>query len=279
MSNSATIAPQIATAPTHHKLPYAVQVAPATTPAFIMPACFEGDDILPSDSPGSKVAAIGNVLLVTEEQDAALRPLSQAWFDAVRFHPTSVRQLADLIEHNLRAAAAIPPAQRPDTAIPQARPFQFDTVELDKGVPLVLRATNKRVHVGWDPRQITHAEAVGLFHMCAADAGVDTTGVTFPAPDLTEVAEAAAVQAVTASLAGVDTNPHDVADRLHRAVDRAQAAHLAEVGNHSPEQAYASTRFHSVIQAMTDAMEAAPDKDLMAVALRTALDMVIREAR
>lgn len=261
------------------------------------------------------------------------------------------------MSHNATLTAKIASAptngHEPYTIRPQ-RPFVFQTAELTEDTPLVLRATNKRVHVGWDPHYLTHAEAVAAFHLCADSAGVDTTGIVFPAEpttvrprrlfvfetaelterspmlvsqddrqvfvtwdpsridhdqavqlfeqsakalgidtadtvlpfpplrlaavSLTAAAESVITEAVSHSLAGLETNPHDVSDQLHRAVDRAQAAHLAKVGGHTPEKAYQDSRFSSSVQAMADAMEYSADPAGTARALWTALDMVIREA-
>lgn len=96
-----------------------------------------------------------------------------------------------------------------------------------------------------------------------------------------QLADAAALlttEAVTASLAGLDTNPHDAADRLHRAIDNAQGWHLAEVGGHGEPDAYADSRLSTAILAMSDAMGATSYPAQMARALRSAVDLVIAEA-
>lgn len=98
------------------------------------------------------------------------------------------------------------------------------------------------------------------------------------AAQLADAAEFLVGESVAASLAGLETNPHNVSDQLHRAADRSQAAHLAEVGDHTPEKAYADSRFSSSVQAMADAMEFTTDRAGMTLALRTALSMAIREA-
>jgi hypothetical protein len=106
-----------------------------------------------------------------------------------------------------------------------------------------------------------------------------------PAPEragtasLVDTAADLVVKAVTASLAGLQTNPRDVAERLHRAIDNAQGWHLAEVGDHCEAQAYADSRLGTAITAMADAMGAAFNPRRMETALRNALDMVIEEAR
>lgn len=94
---------------------------------------------------------------------------------------------------------------------------------------------------------------------------------------LTDAAAFLTTQAVSVSLNGLQTNPHDVADRLHRTIDNAQGWHLAEVGDHSEAQAYADSRFSSAALAMADAMKASTTPARMALALRTALDMVLAE--
>lgn len=95
---------------------------------------------------------------------------------------------------------------------------------------------------------------------------------------LIRAAEHLVREAVTASLAGLDTNPHDAADRLHRAIDNAQGRHLAEVGGHDEAQAYADSRLSTASIAAEDAMKATGHPAQMARALRTTVDMVIAEA-
>jgi hypothetical protein len=102
---------------------------------------------------------------------------------------------------------------------------------------------------------------------------------TAGAAGLVDAAVDLAVQAVSASLAGLHTNPRTVAERLHTAIDNAQGWHLAEVGGHSEVEAYASSRFATAVEAMTHAMGATDHPQRMAGALRSALDMVIGEAR
>lgn len=102
-----------------------------------------------------------------------------------------------------------------------------------------------------------------------------------PQPDteqLVDVAVQAAVQAVTASLAGLQTNPTDVAKRLHRSIDNAQGWHLAEVGGHDEVVAYSNSRLGCAIDAMADTLKASRDKVLTVRALRSALELVISEA-
>ncbi|MEW2518157.1 DUF6907 domain-containing protein [Actinacidiphila alni] len=91
------------------------------------------------------------------------------------------------------------------------------------------------------------------------------------------VATSVVMRAVTSSLAGLTTNPTDVAKQLHRSIDNAQGWHLAEVGAHSEAQAYASSRFTTAVDAMADALGAAEDRSQMARALTTALGMVLGE--
>lgn len=164
-----TTAPVIAIAPASPKLPYAVAVAPAAPPALIVPTCFVGDEPLPADHPNAKTEAVGHAIAAAAEQTPGLRFLDMAWRDALRHHQGEVTQLADDIDANLRASAAQP-----------RRPFKFEMVDLTEDTPLVLRATKKRVHVGWDPRHVSHAQAAELFHLCADSAGVDLEGVEFP---------------------------------------------------------------------------------------------------
>jgi hypothetical protein len=106
-----------------------------------------------------------------------------------------------------------------------------------------------------------------------------------PAPEragtasLVETTSQLVRDAVTASLAGPQTNPRDVAQRLHRDIDNAQGWHLAEVGDHAESVAYADSRLATAVDAMADAMKATDHPQRMARALRNALDMVIEETR
>lgn len=84
--------------------------------------------------------------------------------------------------------------------------------------------------------------------------------------------------AVTTALAGLTTNPRDVAERLHRAVDDAQAEHLARVGDMPYDQAAKSEAFATTTEAAVRALELSTDRKGTAEALRCMLDMVIREA-
>lgn len=162
-----------------------------------------------------------------------------------------------------------------------ARPFTFETVELTKDHPLVVRATRHRVHVGWDPNHIGYEQAAMLFHLVAQSAGVDTTGVTLPPPDRVTAAEVAVDEAVAGALAGLRTNPHEVADRLHRAIDRAYAEHLVDIlpSVYTEDSAYSNERFCTAERAMADAVKYSRDPALTVTGLRAALDLnLIRDA-
>lgn len=78
-------------------------------------------------------------------------------------------------------------------------PFVFETAELDADTPLVLRKTDKHVHIGWDPRHITYAQAIDLFWLCAESAGVDATGVDLPT--VRQMADAAEMTRIVAESA------------------------------------------------------------------------------
>lgn len=87
--------------------------------------------------------------------------------------------------------------------------------------------------------------------------------------------------AVTMALAGLTTNPRDVANQLHQAIDDAQAEHLAKptVGDMSLEEAESAEAVSTAWEAMARALAASSDPGLTARALRGALRMVIDEAR
>lgn len=84
--------------------------------------------------------------------------------------------------------------------------------------------------------------------------------------------------AVTTALAGLTTHPRDVAERLHAAVDDAQAEHLAHVGDMSLERAAAAEAFSTATYAMARALSLSADPAGTALGLRTALRMVVDEA-
>lgn len=94
-----------------------------------------------------------------------------------------------------------------------------------------------------------------------------------------EAAVAAVTEAVTAALAGLATNPHDVAERLHMAVEDVQAGHLARVAGMSLEKAEAAEAFSTATSAMARAMSRSVDPEGTAQGLRAAVRMVIDEAR
>ncbi|MGW1363514.1 hypothetical protein ACWCQP_39620 [Streptomyces chartreusis] len=95
-------------------------------------------------------------------------------------------------------------------------------------------------------------------------------------------AEAAAIaaQTVAASLAGLTTNPRNVAELLHVAIDDAQAEHLArpEVGGFPLDEARGYEAFSTAMEAMTRALALTADRRSTARALRNALAMAIDEA-
>lgn len=92
-------------------------------------------------------------------------------------------------------------------------------------------------------------------------------------------AEHAITAAVTGSLAGLTTNPRDVAERLHQAIDEAQAEHLARVGHMSLERAESAEAFSTANSAMARALSLSVDTEGTGQGLRNALRMAIDEAR
>lgn len=84
--------------------------------------------------------------------------------------------------------------------------------------------------------------------------------------------------AVTGALAGLTTNPRDIAERLHEAIDDAQAEHLAQVGDMPIDQALKSEAFATATEAAVRTLELSTDRKGTAESLRCMLDMVICEA-
>ncbi|MCZ4516731.1 hypothetical protein O3Q52_53265, partial [Streptomyces sp. ActVer] len=85
--------------------------------------------------------------------------------------------------------------------------------------------------------------------------------------------------AMTAALAGLTTNPRDVAERLQLAAEDAQAEHLARVGRMSLDKAESAEAFSTASSAMARALSLSPDPAGTARGLRNALRMAIDEAR
>jgi hypothetical protein len=316
--NTKTLPHLASTAPTNGHEPYFVAQAGVTArPARIkVPACFRGDTPLPADDPDAKTEAIGYALVAADEKAPALRALSQAWLDVASFHPAATRQAAELVAQNLTAvASALQAAEQPMECTNLAYVTGI-TSRLAAGIVNAARiAADPRLS---DPeRRVTPPDADDWFRymheaevMDAAssdgvggDVGIPQDafhqrrllalvqsyaqvwgvghGRTVKAEYAAQLADAAAflaAEAVTASLDGLETNPHDVSKRLHRTTDNAQGQHLAKVGDHEEVQAYADSRFSSAIDAMADALKASANPGRMALALRTALDMAIREA-
>lgn len=87
--------------------------------------------------------------------------------------------------------------------------------------------------------------------------------------------------AMTTALAGLTTNPHDVAERLHMAIEDAQAEHLAKptVGDMSLEEAEAAEAFSTAHYALERALRLSADVEGTARSLQWLLREVIRERR
>jgi hypothetical protein len=85
---------------------------------------------------------------------------------------------------------------------------------------------------------------------------------------------------VRASLAGLTTNPRDVAESLHTAIDDAQAEHLArpDVGGFPLDEARALEAFSTAMYATVRALALTKDVRHTARALRNMIAMCIDEA-
>ncbi|MFF7192676.1 hypothetical protein ACFZAM_03020 [Streptomyces sp. NPDC008079] len=80
--------------------------------ALITPPCFAGDAPLGSDHPDAKAEAIEMAILAADAKGPVLSFLATAWAEARRSRPADVRDLADAIDHNLKATAALPTRQQ-----------------------------------------------------------------------------------------------------------------------------------------------------------------------
>ncbi|MEV4863102.1 hypothetical protein [Streptomyces ossamyceticus] len=102
-----------------------------------------------------------------------------------------------------------------------------------------------------------------------------------PAVAATARAEAAIAEAMRLRLDGLTTNPRDTAEQLIRAVEDAQAEHLArpEVGGFPMEQARGSEAFGTAHAAMERALRLSDDPAGTAQSLRWILGELLREAR
>ncbi|MEU6706528.1 hypothetical protein [Streptomyces wuyuanensis] len=147
--------------------------------------------------------------------------------------------------------------------------------------PAAMYDDRERIAIALDTEQPTERVAEGVQGLLreAFESGRwqrhDTTEGT--APSLAEVAETAIRAAIRAELNALSTHPRITADRLQRVIDDESARHLARVGEHSLDKAYADERFASATRAMEDALELSADPKGMALALRTALNMLVRE--
>ncbi|WP_328441732.1 hypothetical protein OHA71_42705 [Streptomyces sp. NBC_00444] len=146
----------------------------------------------------------------------------------------------------------------------------------------------------WAFTVVAHARAdvgndYGYAFDVMADAlkrGVNTQAIRAEVPRVVErlriesavsVAMDAITTAVTTALAGLAANPHDVAERLHMAVEDAQAEHLARVGGMSLERAEAAEAFSTANSAMARAVSRSADPEGTAQGLRAALRIAIDE--
>ncbi|MFI6662527.1 hypothetical protein ACIBL8_44280 [Streptomyces sp. NPDC050523] len=134
-----------------------------------------------------------------------------------------------------------------------------------------LKASPTRAAIASDPEPEPRQRA----EQAPADEAREHTEQATP-----EGAAEAAAQAVTASVAGLTTNPRHVADMLHDAIDDAQAQHLArpEVGGFPIDRARSAEAFSTAGHAMERALKLSDDPAGTAHALRMVLDMVAREA-
>ncbi|MGW0630142.1 hypothetical protein [Streptomyces sp. NPDC002758] len=98
--------------------------------------------------------------------------------------------------------------------------------------------------------------------------------------ELVQRAKAAIRVAQRARLAGLTTNPHDVADELHQAIEDEQAEHLArpDVGGMPLDKARANEAFNAAHYAMERALSLSSDREQTVLGLRTVLDLLAREA-
>ncbi|QIY95869.1 hypothetical protein HEP87_19820 [Streptomyces sp. S1D4-11] len=179
-------------------------------------------------------------------------------------------------------------------ALPELLPEAFKTTGTAPGLAAVLlpavadriwaftAVAHARAEIGGDYGYVVDVLADSLKH------GADPKAIRAEVPRVVErlriertiaAASDAITTAVTTALAGLTTHPRDFAERLHTAVDDAQAEHLAHVGDMSLERAESAEAFSTATYAMARALNLSPDPEGTAQGLRNALRMVIDEAR
>jgi hypothetical protein len=179
-------------------------------------------------------------------------------------------------------------------ALPEVMPEVFKTMGTVSGLAedLLPEVTNRV----WAFTVVAHARAdvgngYGYVLDVMADSlrrGADPQAVRAEVPPIVKrlridhaigEATSAITMAVTTALAGLTTHPRDVAERLHTAVDDAQAEHLAHptVGDMSLGRAEAAEAFSTATYAMERALSLSMDPKGTASGLRTRLGMFIDE--
>lgn len=267
---------------TNGHLPFLVQAAEQTAEAAERQAAIESADrYIASESPAvaellagdrardeerTQLAAAGLYAATAAYDEALRRPNPTATLDNMcdavhEISPALAKVIndkpsADFAE-GLRAATA--DCLWTFTAIEHAR------AELGNDYGYVLDIMADRLKRGLDPKAV-RAEVPRVVERLRAEHTIAT-------------AVDAITEAVTGALAGLTTNPRDVAERLHTAIDDAQAEHLAHVGDMSLERAEAAEAFSTATYAMARALSLSPDPAGTALGLRTALRMSIDEAR
>ncbi|ULR50598.1 hypothetical protein [Streptomyces deccanensis] len=110
---------------------------------------------------------------------------------------------------------------------------------------------------------------------------VRANSASTPAVQAAARAEAAIAEAMRLRLDGLTTNPRDTAEQLIRAVEGAQAEHLArpDVGGFPIDQARGSEAFGTAHAAMERALRLSDDPAETARGLRWLLGELTREAR
>jgi hypothetical protein len=191
---------------------------------------------------------------------------------------------ADAVAQTRERADQLDPATIHDQLV-------IEAADLDTGIPAMYRDYGHKIRMAYDPAQTSEAQAKVLVILQVSRARREAAA-QHPHEDVllagqarehvepVQAAEGAIRTALRARLAGLTTNPRDLADQLHTAIEGAQAEHLArpEVGGFALDEARGHEAFGTAVSAMARALEFSANPKSTAEGLRSALAMVIREA-
>lgn len=258
MNNTTATAFKNATAPTHKTLPLLAGL-PAAAPATFKPSGGLVTPYLPAIPTQAAAKPYTGAQLLGEE--CAIHGTDLAYVDDQR--PYAVT--ADGQQLNACAPACAPACgQHTDREINERVAQQHPHMK-----PITDRPTSVCVYDGTPSVTVRTGQLGNRYGMCA-----DCSQYT----KSQNAAEYAVRQAIHAENDGLTTHPRTTADALHRAIDDQSARHLAKVGGHTIERARGAEAFSTAVYAMGEALKLTPDREMTVRALRTALEMAIKES-